>query len=200
MKNLTIQFITFFLFVFSGITQAQTYQLAKQKSQHELLKITKAEFQKMPNNQVALKFEFMIPQSKAISGVSIYSDFEKRRKILVPRHLLTQFKNERLELYSVTSGGAGKVQVYSASLLYTAVNLGPFAVTVHAGGRDVSVIFELKKIDLNQRKISLYGAEMEKSCTCVGGPGNYKYKCAPIQKTCHGGPGMYPYTCYVCPN
>lgn len=36
-------------------------------------------------------------------------------------------------------------------------------------------------------------------CICHGGPGNYPYACAPIQKTCFGGPGNYPYNCSVCP-
>lgn len=37
------------------------------------------------------------------------------------------------------------------------------------------------------------------SCTCYGGPGNYRYQCAPVAKTCYGGPGNYQYTCYTCP-
>lgn len=37
------------------------------------------------------------------------------------------------------------------------------------------------------------------SCICYGGPGNYRYACAPVTTTCHGGPGNYPYSCLVCP-
>jgi hypothetical protein len=44
-----------------------------------------------------------------------------------------------------------------------------------------------------------HNAQVAFSCTCYGGPGYYRYECAPVAKTCYGGPGYYPYTCWVCP-
>lgn len=38
----------------------------------------------------------------------------------------------------------------------------------------------------------------ELSCICYGGPGNYRYQCAPVVTICYGGPGNYPYPCSRC--
>lgn len=77
------------------------------------------------------------------------------------------------------------------------LSFSSFAITGEYDYSEMETEFSIENFDIEE-DVSLGGGS-QLTCTCFGGPGNYRYQCKPIRKTCYGGPGHYPYDCYVCP-
>jgi hypothetical protein len=172
--------------------------LDDQKSTHKLLKVTAAEVTVNEKGQKKLDFEFAMPASESIDAISVYTDFQKREKTTIPNDKFKLFRSSKVHLSRKAEFGNGKYVTTKVQVLLDQNQNSTFGLTIHSKTGDVSVVFKMKAV-ANAR----YGKSTANynglSCTCYGGPGNYAYQCAPIQKTCYGGPGMYPYQCSVCP-
>ena len=202
MKSLTLKMaLTFFTAIASthGIGAERLLEsLDEQKSTHKFLKVTAAEIRVNEQGQKLVDFEFVMPLSESIEGVSIYTNFQKREKTTISKNELKLFRSDKILLSRKAQFDNGKYVTTKVQLSLTKDRTSTFGLTVHSAAGDVSVVFKTKPSS-NSRYGKTTANYSGLSCTCYGGPGNYAYQCAPIQKTCYGGPGMYPYQCSVCP-
>lgn len=151
----------------------------------------------LPNLDIHLRMEF--PEATLVSQDDFISWYSE---------VLKTYQSATHDLKEVTVSSYGDDWKVSVKVLWQATAYSGekakflaqqnWIVKDTETGLKISNYLVKEASETTVKAVPFKDSDLEKSCTCVGGPGHYQYACAPIVTTCYGGPGNYPYQCTMC--